>query len=189
MARILGDSNRSTSYEVKTRKPLDARSLVQYYSDLTTTSNWYTTDGAPIAYNGMIVAVWMDPNPDLNGVYFLHDSKVTGLKAVPDTAIAENWHRLGGISSLPGLAEQVAGLKGDLDQVKADVKDLQDSATVVKDTKEEFPEAGLPGKIYVATNEAMTYVWYNNAYMPVGDGDSDDDTIEIQVISGGGPSA
>ncbi len=186
MARILGSTNRDSNYEVRVRKPLDARSIVQTYADLTTESNWIASNGTPVAYNGMIVAVWLDPDPTLNGIYFLHDSTVTTLKAVPKTTEAANWHRLGGVENLPGLTDQLKAIQEDLETVKNDVEDLQDSATVVKDTKSAFPEIGVPGKIYVATKEAMTYVWYNNDYLPVGDGG---DNSEIQIISGGGPTA
>ena len=54
--------------------------------------------------------------------------------------------------------------------VKTEVNELQDSATVVMELRSQFPETGIPGKIYVAMKEATTYVWYNGDYLPVGDG-------------------
>ncbi len=168
------------------RGPLDPKSLVDTYAQLTNAATW-TEGSSIIAYNGMIVAVWNNTtDTSKNGVYFFHDATVTSKFNTPDVTNEANWHRLGGINSLPGLADQIAELESDLDQIKADVKDLQDAATIIKDTKEEFPKEGLPGKIYVATKEATTYVWYNNEYMPVGDGTSND--VEIQIIHGGNAS-
>lgn len=183
MARILGSTNRDSNYEVRVRKPLDARSIVQTYADLTTESNWIASNGTPVAYNGMIVAVWLDPNPALNGIYFLHDSTVTNLKAAPKTAIEANWHRLGGINDLPGLNEQISAIQEELEAVKSDIDELQDSATVIVNTFEALPKPGAAGKIYVVTEDAMMYVWYNNDYLPVGDGGGDAE--EIQIIHGG----
>ena len=186
MARIIGSTNRDSNYEVRVRKPLDSRAIVQTYQDLVTESNWIASNGTPIAYNGMIVAVWLDPDPTLNGVYFLHDSTVTNLKTAPKTTIAANWHKLGGLNDLPGLTEQITAIQEELENVKSEVDDLQDSATVVVNLKSKLPKPGVPGKIYVVTDEAMTYVWYNNDYLPVGDGGDND---EIQFIVGGGPNA
>jgi hypothetical protein len=74
-------------------------------------------------------------------------------------------------------------IQKDLKEVRSDVDELQDSATEVVNLKSELPRPGFPGKLYVVTNEAMTYVWYNDDYLPVGD------NTEIQIMSGGGPTA
>lgn len=185
--RVLGAVTRDSNYEVSTKKPLDARSLVKTYDDLLNIDNWVNANGGPIVYNGMIVAVWLNTDDtSKNGVYFLHDSTITTAKGTPDVTKETNWHKLGGIDNLPGLAEQISGIQKELDTVKSEVDDLQDSATVVVNLKSELPKPGVPGKIYVVTEEAMTYVWYNNDYLPVGDGGDND---EIQIISGGGPTA
>jgi len=189
VTRVLGGTNRDSNYEVSVKKPLDARSIVKTYNDLLNIDNWVNANGGPIAYNGMIVAVWLNlKDTSKNGVYFLHDATVTTAKGTPDVTREANWHKLGGINDLPGLSEQISSIQSELEQVKADVDELQDSATVVKDTFAAFPETGEPGRLYIAAQEAMTYVWYNGQYLPVGDG-SGDDTPDIQIISGGGPSA
>lgn len=167
--------------------PLDAKALVKTYADLLSEATW-TVDDKLIAYNGMIVAVWLNlTDTTKNGIYFLHDTAVTRPIDKPNVTNEANWHKLGGLNDLPGLAEQVATIQSDLEAVKADVDELQDSATVVRDSKSLFPETGLPGKIYVALKEATTYVWYNDDYLPVGDGSGE--SGDIQIIHGGGPSA
>lgn len=185
--RVLGAVTRDSNYEVSVKKPLDARSLVKTYDDLLNVDNWVNANGGPIVYNGMIVAVWLNTtDPTKNGIYFLHDSTVTNAKGTPDVTKETSWHKIGGIDDLPGLADQVTALQSELETIKSDVDDLQYSATEVVNLKADLPETGMPGKIYVVTEEAMTYVWYNNDYLPVGDGG---DNKEIKIIHGGSASA
>lgn len=168
------------------RGPLDAKALVQTYQQLISVSTW-TEGNSIIAYNGMITAVWGDSDNSRNGVYFLHDASVkTQFSVKAETITNEaNWHKLGGLNDLPGLTEQITTIQTELNNIKSNVDDLQDSATVVVNLKSELPKPGVPGKIYVVTDEAMTYVWYNGDYLPVGDGGDND---EIQIIHGGGAS-
>ena len=179
--------NNSTSQYIFTgRGPLDAKALVQTYEELTTPETWLI-DGVTVAYNGMITAVWFDKNSDgtlsdKNGIYFLHDPEATTRKA--PNPIAGNWHKLGGLNDLPGLADQVANIQTALEEAQSDIESLQDSATVVVELKTELPATGVSGKIYVVTEEAMTYVWYNNSYLPVGDGKGEA-APSIQIIHGG----
>lgn len=165
--------------------PLDAKSIVKTYADLVSLDTWQTHDGVFTAYNGMIVAVWLN-NADTtkNGIYFLHDKSVSTARVKPDVTKEANWHKLGGINDLAGLSDQIAAIQTELEAVKDDIEELRDSATVVKENRNDFPDEGTPGKLYVATAEAKTYVWVNNDYLPVGDG-TGDGTVEIQVIHGG----
>jgi hypothetical protein len=183
-------TNIKNQYKFAGKGPVDAKALTKTYAELLKVETWQVTNesGAKIntAYNGMITAVWLNKeDTSKNGIYFLHDASVTSALSTPNVTLEANWHKLGGLNDLPGLAEQVAAVQSELEAVKADVDELQDAATVVKEFRAEFPEQGLPGKIYVAMKEAMTYVWYNNDYLPVGDGSNDD----IQIIRGGGPTA
>jgi hypothetical protein len=133
----------------------------------------------------MLTAVWLN-NTDTtkNGIYFLHDPAVTGIFGVPDVTNEANWHKLGTLDALPGITEQISALQKELEDIKEDVEELQDSATVVKENRSDFPEEGTHGKLYIATAEAKTYVWVNNDYLPVGDG-AGDDAVDIQIIHGG----
>ncbi len=178
-------SKSGNQYLYTGRGPLDPKSLVQTYAQLIDAATW-TEGSSVVAYNGMITAVWLDPDTTKNGVYFLHDAAVTNKFKAPTVTDPNNWHKLGGINDLPGLADQLSSIKNDLEQAQADIDELQESATVVKESRSLFPETGISGKLYVATKEATTYVWYNGDYLPVGDGG---DNHEIQIISGGGPTA
>ena len=178
----------TSQYSYTGRGPLDAKSLVKTYAELLLETTWHTESGKLSAYNGMIVAVWLNTDDtSKNGVYFLHDANVKSTFKAPDVTNPDNWHRLGGIENLSGLAEQIASIQTALEDAQTDIEELQDSATVVVDTNNELPRPGVAGKIYVVTEEAMTYVWYNNDYLPVGDGGGD--TEEIQIIHGGSASA
>jgi hypothetical protein len=176
----------ANQYKFSGKGPLDSKALVKTYAELLDVATW-TIDGKVAAYNGMITAVWLNKeDTSKNGIYFLHDVNCTTALKTPDVTVEANWHKLGGIDNLPGLADQISAIQNDLEKVKSEVENLQDSATVVKEFRSQFPETGLPGKIYVAMKEATTYVWYNGDYLPVGDGGDND---EIQIISGGGPTA
>lgn len=178
----------ANQFKYSGKGPLDSKALVKTYAELLNVATW-TSDNKIVAYNGMITAVWLNKDDtSKNGIYFLHDPNCTTALKTPDVTIESNWHKLGGIDNLPGLSEQIDKIQSELEQVKADVDELQDSATIVKDNFAAFPETGESGRLYIAVQEAMTYVWYNGQYLPVGDG-SGDDTPDIQIISGGGPLA
>ena len=173
----------ANQYKYSGKGPVDSKALVKTYAELIDVATW-TLDEKVVAYNGMITAVWLNKDDtSKNGVYFLHDPNCTTALKTPDVTKEANWHKLGGIDNLPGLADQIESIKSDLEQVQSEVDELQDSATVVVEFKTQLPQVGLPGKIYVVTKEAMTYVWYNGDYLPVGDGAAEE--IEIQIIHGG----
>ena len=166
--------------------PLDSKTLIKTYAELLDTTTW-TLDGKIVAYNGMLTAVWLNKDDTTkNGIYFLHDAACTSALKVPDVTNEANWHKLGGIDNLPGLADQIASIQSDLDKLHADVTELQESATVVVDHYNDLPTEGDFGRLYIVTEDATTYVWHNGRYLLVGDGADDSD---IQYIIGGGPTA
>lgn len=83
----------STQYRYSGKGPFDAKSLVKTYAELLDSTTW-TVDGTLVAYNGMIVSVWLD-TAENNGVYYLHDSTVTTTLGKPDVENSANWHKLG----------------------------------------------------------------------------------------------
>ena len=110
----------------QSRGPLDPRSLVKTYADLLNIDTW-TYDDVLVAYNGMLVAVYLDKvAASNNGIYYLFDSSVTKITHKPDVTSSANWHKLGGIESLPGLAEQISTLQDALAKIQSEVDDLQD---------------------------------------------------------------
>lgn len=179
----------TNQYVIKGKGPLDAKALVKTYAELLNPNTWLV-DGVASAYNGMITAVWLDKDQngnltDKNGIYFLHDTTVTNTRGFPNVEIEANWHKLGGIENLPGLADQIAAIQTGLDDLQKDVEDLKDSATEVVELFEQLPKSGVPGKLYIVTEDATTYVWHNGKYLLVGDGA---DEADIQIIMGGSPT-
>lgn len=88
---IIKDSNQ---YTFSGKGPLDYKSLVKTYSELLDINTW-TKDDDFVAYNGMIVAVWLNKDDtSKNGVYFLFDPENTSVRTNPDVSNEANWHRL-----------------------------------------------------------------------------------------------
>ena len=174
----------SDQYKYTKRGPFDAKALVKTYAELLDPNTWIVSGTDVAAYNGMITAVWLNTDDtSKNGIYFLHDSAVTTARGTPDVSNEANWHKLGSIDNLPGLAEQISDIHTSLDNMQNNIEDLQDTATVVVESQ--LPESGVAGKIYVVTETATTYIWHKGEYIPVGDGTTDTD---IQIIMGGGPN-
>lgn len=119
----------SNQYKYSGRGPLDAKTLVKTFAELTSTSTW-EVDGASAAYNGMIAAVWLDSTVANNGIYFLHDPNVKTARAIPDVTITTNWHKLGSIENIPGLAEQVSAIQTEIEKLQTEVDDLQDAIDI-----------------------------------------------------------
>ncbi len=74
MGRSLGTFKYSANYEVAKKAPLDARQLVDSYSDLLLESTWCDSDGGVWLYDGAIVVVSNDIDTSKNGVYWLCDA-------------------------------------------------------------------------------------------------------------------
>jgi hypothetical protein len=90
----------SSQYRYAGRGPLDSKLLVKTYNDLLTESTWLTEAGKLAAYNGMIVAVWLNNDDSTkNGIYYLHDDAVTNTFKAPDVTKEANWHKLSGLNS------------------------------------------------------------------------------------------
>lgn len=180
-------SKTGNQYLFTGRGPLDPKTLIATYAELLNRDTW-TENNSIIAYNGMIVAVWCNTaDTTKNGIYFLHDSTVQNRFKAPDVTNEANWHKLGSVDDLPGLNEQIKTIQTDLTQLKGAVDELQENATETFNCYDDLPRPGVVGKLYIATEEAITYIWHNDDYLPVGDG-SGDTTSTIDVILGGGPN-
>jgi len=73
MSRNKGTFNFAANFEVLAKAPLDARQVVDVYSNLTNPSTWLDSNGNNWLYKGAIVSVSNDPSVEYNGVYFLSD--------------------------------------------------------------------------------------------------------------------
>lgn len=123
--------NTSTQYSFTGRGPLDAKALVKTYAELLSPATWDLENGARTAYNGMITAVWLNTeDPSKNGIYFLHDEKVTSARKAPDVTLESNWHKIGGLGDFSGSTEDLTAL---VLATEANTKKLAGIETTVTD--------------------------------------------------------
>lgn len=164
----------SNQYSYVGKGPFDAKSLVKTYAELKEPTTW-TIDNTFIAYNGMIVAVWLDKDDSTrNGIYYLFDSAVTSTRQSPNVADDANWHK---------ISETV-----DLSAIESTLADHETRIAALEDEeklhtygyRKGFPTTGQTGHMYVAVDEQKTYVWFNDDYVPLGG-----DTTEPEIIYGG----
>lgn len=176
----------SNQYKYSGKGPVDSKSLVKTFNDLCATDTWTSESGANTAYNGMIVAVWLDKDAtskeltDKNGLYILFDAQVTTTLKKPDVTVPSNWHKMCELSDIQGVASQLTTLSNAIDDLADRVSAIEDkSDIVVKDTRQSFPETGEPNTLYVDLNGGKTYVWAMGTYIPVGGAE------EPSIIHGG----
>lgn len=177
MARVRGELNATSNYEVQVKKPFDARMLVPSYDDLLLKDNWVKDGTIPIVYNGMIVAVANTTDTSKNGIYFLFDATVTGRKS-PDVTNEANWIKVGETADISDFAERVTAIETEL----ASIKDRLDALETKSDVetygyRSGFPTTGETNKLYVAVDEGKTYIWFNEEYLTVGASADEPDVI------------
>lgn len=178
----------SNQYRYTGRGPFDAKSLIRTYNDLLKTETWTAKNNSnnqiSSAYNGMLVAVWLNKeDPDKNGIYFLFDPAVTSPLATPDVTNEANWHKLAEISELTSFANRLAELESEFKDLDSRLTALEeDSDVITYGYRSLFPTPGEPNKLYVAADVGKSYIWFNNDYLPVG-GDS---TYEEPTVIYGG---
>lgn len=73
MARIKGQANYASNFEVLKQAPLDSRTVVSDSRDLIKTATWQDADGNVWLYDGLIVTVPNTNNPSAPEVYVLKD--------------------------------------------------------------------------------------------------------------------
>lgn len=73
MARIKGQANYASNFEVLKQAPLDSRTVVSDSGDLTKIATWQDADGNVWLYDGLIVTVPNKNNPSAPEVYVLKD--------------------------------------------------------------------------------------------------------------------
>ena len=165
--------------------PLDSKSLVKTYAELLNTSTWTSqVDGKAmfVAYNGMIVAVWLNKDDtSKNGIYFLFDPQVTSAIKKPDVTNEANWHKFAGLSDIAAISARLETIETGLSEVEGRVQALEEKQTAIYDESGEFPATGVEGKIYIAAEEKKSYVWIDTlGYLCIGE-----DNDEPEIICGG----
>ena len=87
MARIKGQANYASNFEVLKQAPLDSRSVVSDSGDLIKAVTWRDADGNVWLYDGLIVVVPNTNNPSAPEVYVLKDKDNYGRR--------DTWFKLG----------------------------------------------------------------------------------------------
>ena len=116
MARIKGQANYASNFEVLKQAPLDSRSVVSESDDLIKKVTWQDADGNIWLYNGLMVVV---PNTDTEKV-----PEVYILKKKEDYDKPETWVKLG--------ADNALAIKALQDAVKAIQTTLTSKANLVE---------------------------------------------------------
>lgn len=162
MSRSRGIFNQASNYEPQIAAPLDARTVVEFKSDLTNSTTWTLASGTPYLFNGLLVCVTNDPDVSLDGLYILIDA---------DNYTSEiSWRKIADIRDIETLNERI-------DQISAG-----GGGAIQVEARGNLPNVGSEGGVYFVKNENATYRWDETArrYYCVGR-----DYQEIQVISGG----
>lgn len=178
---LVKDTNQ---YTYSGKGPLDTKSLVKTYSELIDINTW-TKDDTFVAYNGMIVAVWLNKDDtSKNGVYFLFDPAITNVRTNPDVTNESNWHRLDKNTDINSEIERITAIEEDIVEVREDISDLEESQTESFERRDSFPESGIVNKIYIALDEQKSYVWDDSTgYICISG--STAEMPQIQIICGG----
>ena len=142
MAREKGIFNASSNYEPLIGAPFDARSVVNYKSDLIDPDSW--VEGRKYLYNGMLVSVARDIDENC-GLYILKNRlQYTDYSA---------WSKVAELSDIERLQAQIDELKqGGSSATELEFKN-----------RFEFPNTGVVGLLYVAIDENAIYYWDQSA--------------------------
>jgi hypothetical protein len=170
--------NKADQLRFKGRGPLDAKSLVKTYAELLNTETW-TIDGTLVAYNGMIVAVWLDKTDEANnGIYYFFDPAVTSPLALKNADVTNpaNWHKISDTVDVSAIENTLSDHESRLTALEE-----KESDAVTYGSRSGFPAIGEANKLYVAADEGKSYVWFNDDYLPVGGSEYE----EPAVIYGG----
>lgn len=166
MGRVLnGIFNLSANYEPLISAPLDARTVVEFVSDLTNSTTW-SVDGSIYLYKGLMVAVVADTDEN-NGIYFLIDEE-----------------HYDNISNWLKIADQKA-----IDKLNKKIEDIEiagGGGAMQVQNKQSLPNIGNAKLVYFVIDENATYRWddVDLRYYCVGR-----NYEEIQIINGGNASA
>ena len=118
--------NLSNQYKYTGKGPVDAKSLVKTYKDLLDSNTWIV-DSNIVAYNGMIVAVWLDKeSASNNGIYYLFDSSITSTRQSPDVTNAANWHKISETVDLSSIESSIADYSIRLNALEQQVNGIMD---------------------------------------------------------------
>lgn len=132
MARIKGQANYASNFEVLKQAPLDSRTVVSDAGDLTKIATWQDADGNVWLYDGLIVVVPNADNANAPEVYVLKDKANYGR---PDA-----WLKLGADNASEVAAIQEAlKKKANLSNGKVSVTELPVASSLEKPNNGTIP--------------------------------------------------
>lgn len=162
--RDRGTFNFSGNLEVKKDAPLEARSLVNSYTDLVKPETWTDEQGGIWKYDCMLVSCKDRPG------------KVYQLSPGADYTKQSSWILIGDTSKVNNKIQQFIDSKGNPNGLAS----LNESGVIpsaqlpsyVDDVIEvtqyaQLPETGESGKIYIVTSTNIQYRWSGSAYVEI----------------------
>ena len=145
MARIKGQANYASNFEVLKQAPLDSRTVASEYSDLIKQTTWQDADGNVWLYNGLTVTV---PRENKASVYVLvNKGKYTE---------AASWVELGAdnASAIAAITEALKK-KANLVEGKVPATELPIVNSLVQDDYTTIPSAKLVDEALKAVGENL----------------------------------
>ena len=162
MSRYRGIFNLSGNYEPTVAGPLDARTVVEFFSDLTNPTTWTIASATPWLFNGLLVCVTNDPDPTKIGLYMLVDAT--------NYTVEDSWRKIADIRDIEALNERIDQISGG------------GGGAVQVESKTNLPNVGSEGIVYFVKDENATYRWDDAGLKYYCTGR---DYQEIKVINGG----
>ena len=148
MARIKGQANYASNFEVLKQAPLDSRSVVSDSGDLIKAVTWRDADGNVWLYDGLIVVVPNTNNPSAPEVYVLKDKANYGR---PDT-----WFKLGADNaSAVAAIQETLKKKANLVNGKVSSEELPIVTSLKQDDYTTIPSAKLVDEALTAVGNTL----------------------------------
>lgn len=148
MARIKGQANYASNFEVLKQAPLDSRTVVSDSGDLIKTATWQDADGNVWLYDGLIVTVPNTNNPSAPEAYILKDKDNYGR---PDA-----WLKLGADNASEVAAIQEAlKKKANLVDGKVSSEELPIVTSLKQDDYTTIPSAKLVDEALTAVGNTL----------------------------------
>lgn len=148
MARIKGQANYASNFEVLKQAPLDSRTVVSDSGDLIKTATWQDADGNVWLYDGLIVTVPNTNNPSAPEAYILKDKDNYGR---PDA-----WLKLGADNASAVAAIQEAlKKKANLANGKVPANELPIVTSLKQDDYTTIPSAKLVDEALTAVGNTL----------------------------------
>lgn len=148
MARIKGQANYASNFEVLKQAPLDSRTVVSDSGDLTKAATWRDVDGNVWLYDGLIVVVPNTNNPSAPEVYVLKDKDNYGR---PDA-----WLKLGADNaSAVAAIQETLKKKANLANGKVPANELPIATSLKQDDYTTIPSAKLVDEALTAVGNTL----------------------------------